>query len=98
MHMNFRIGTRLIAAFMLLAALGMAVGLVGLTGASKINARAVQLYDNELMGLSHIKEANIEPIAIGGARSKFLLARPRAAAASNLALASELDEAPFTKY
>ncbi len=36
------------------------------------------MYHKELMGLSHIKEANIKLIAIGRARTNFLLATSEA--------------------
>jgi methyl-accepting chemotaxis protein len=71
---NMRIGPRLIAAFMVLTAISIIVGLVGLRGAGKIDAKAEEIYAKELLGLQHIMEANIEVIAVGRARSNFLLA------------------------
>ncbi|GFE83354.1 hypothetical protein GCM10011487_53540 [Steroidobacter agaridevorans] len=71
---NLRIGPRLIAAFMVLVAISIVIGVVGLYGAGKIDGKAEDMYTKELMGLSHIKEANIQLIAIGRARSNFLLA------------------------
>ncbi|WP_444739513.1 MCP four helix bundle domain-containing protein, partial [Niveispirillum sp.] len=41
---------------------------------SKINDEATKMYTLELMGLSHIKEANINLIYAGRARSNFMLA------------------------
>jgi methyl-accepting chemotaxis protein len=75
---NLRIGPRLIAAFMVLVAISIVIGAVGLYGAGKIDNKAEQMYTKELMGLSHIKEANIKLIAIGRARSNFLLATSEA--------------------
>lgn len=75
---NMRIGPRLIAAFMVLVLISIVIGIVGLYGAGKIDNKAEQLYTKELMGLSHIKEANIKLIAIGRARSNFLLATSEA--------------------
>lgn len=75
---NLRIGPRLIAAFMVLILISIVIGAVGLYGARKIDGKAEDLYNMELMGLSHIKEANIKLIAIGRARSNFLLATSEA--------------------
>ncbi|MBL8268460.1 methyl-accepting chemotaxis protein [Steroidobacter sp.] len=75
---NLRIGPRLIAAFMVLVAISVVIGAVGLWGSNKIDQKAVDMYNHELMGLSHIKEANIKLIAIGRARSNYLLATSEA--------------------
>lgn len=75
---NMRIGPRLIAAFMVLVLISVVIGVVGLFGADKINDKADDMYNKELMGLSHIKEANIKLISIGRARSNFLLATTEA--------------------
>ncbi len=75
---NLRIGPRLIAAFMVLMPISIVIGSVGLHGAGKIDNKAEEFYTKELMGLSHIKEANIKLIAIGRARSNFLLATSEA--------------------
>lgn len=74
MLQNLKIGPRLIAAFMVLVLISIVIGAVGLYGAGKIDSKAEDLYTQELMGLSHIKEANIQLVAIGRARSNFLLA------------------------
>src|SRR4051812_16831833 len=75
---NLKIGPRLIAAFMVLVLISIIIGAVGLYGAGRIDDKANNLYHQELMGLSHIKEANIKLIAIGRARSNFLLATSEA--------------------
>ncbi|MEH3023648.1 MAG: methyl-accepting chemotaxis protein [Pseudomonas oryzihabitans] len=74
MFKNFRIGTRLIVSFIAVAAISLVVGLVGLNNSGQINDLATQLYERELLGLSHIKEANLNLVFIGRARSNFLLA------------------------
>ena len=75
---NLKIGPRLIAAFMVLVLISIVIGAVGLYSAGRIDAKANDMYHKELMGLSHIKEANIKLIAIGRARSNFLLATSEA--------------------
>lgn len=74
MFSNIKIGTRLIAGFILVATISSVVGIVGISNASKINVLADHMYEQDLLGLSHIKEANINLIYIGRARSNFLLA------------------------
>ena len=71
---NFKIGTRLIVAFILVAGISVIVGLVGLSNASNINELADKMYARELIGLSKIKDANINLIYIGRARANYLLA------------------------
>ncbi|MED5621995.1 methyl-accepting chemotaxis protein [Ideonella sp. BN130291] len=74
MFSNIKIGIRLVVAFLIVAAFSGIVGLVGVNTASKLNDAADRLYELELIGLSHIKEANINLIYIGRARSNFMLA------------------------
>ena len=69
-----KVGTRLIAAFFCVALMGAIVAGIGIFNMGKIDAMAGQMYHNELLGLSHIKEANIALIKVGRARSNFLLA------------------------
>ena len=73
---NFKIGTRLIVAFILVAGISVIVGLVGLSNASNINDLADKMYARELMGLSKIKDANINLIYIGRARACLLYTSP----------------------
>ena len=72
--MNLNVGARLISAFVLVAAISVAVGAIGIVNMSKINDLADDMYEQELLGLSHIKDANINLIYMGRARSNFLLA------------------------
>ncbi len=74
MFANMKIGMKLIGGFILVAAFSIIVGAVGITNAGKINDAADRMYDMELMGLSYIKEANINLIYIGRARANALLA------------------------
>jgi methyl-accepting chemotaxis protein len=74
MFKNLKIGVRLIAGFVLVAAISAIVGFIGINNASQMNDKAEEMYNNELMGLSYIKEANINLVYIGRARANFLLA------------------------
>ncbi len=74
MFANMKIGFRLIVGFLLVAAISIVVGLVGISNASKINDLADNMYLLEVMGISHIKEANINLIYIGRGRANYMLA------------------------
>ena len=72
-HMSIR--TKLLSlVFLLLAFLGL-VGLMGLNNTSKVNDMADELYQKELLGLSYIKEANIDLLYQARALRNFLLAQ-----------------------
>ncbi|NMM29383.1 MAG: HAMP domain-containing protein [Glaciimonas sp.] len=74
MFSNIKIGVRLMAGFMLVTAISIVVGVIGISNANKINDMAGAMYARDLIGLSYIKEANINLIYIGRARSNYLLA------------------------
>jgi len=71
---NFKIGTRLVAAFVVVASLAAVVGVVGLMNTREMNELAAQMYNRELLGVSYIKEANLNVVEIGRARANYLLA------------------------
>ena len=74
---NFKIGARLIAAFVLAACITALVGLVGIANSSRINDLAESMYQKELLGLSHVKEANVNLVLVARARADFMLATTR---------------------
>ena len=71
---NMKVGTRLLAAFLLVVSLGAIVAGIGIVNMSKMNAQAELAYSNDLLGLSALKEANINLIYIGRAARGMLLA------------------------
>ncbi|GLU33822.1 methyl-accepting chemotaxis protein [Trinickia caryophylli] len=71
---NIKIGIRLVAAFLIVAAASGIVGMVGISNAGKINDLADRMYSRDLLGVSYLKEANIDLIYIGRARGNALLA------------------------
>ena len=101
MFNRMKVGTRLIAGFLTLALLGALVAAIGIYNMSEMNARADRLYKRELLGVSHVKEANINLVYIGRAMRTFMLAstekdRETAAAAVEAAraqLAANMDKA-----
>ena len=82
---RFKIGTRLIAAFIVAASISAVVGFIGISNTSQMNDMADSMYNRELLGLSYIKEANINLIYIGRARSNYLLATSQAERDKHLA-------------
>lgn len=73
MFKNMKVGTRLIAGFLFISILGAVVGGIGIRNMSIINDKASEMYQNELLGVSYVKEANINLINIGRALSNALL-------------------------
>jgi len=71
---NIKIGIRLVAAFLIVASASGIVGMVGISNAGKINDLADRMYSHDVLGVSYIKEANIDLIYIGRARGNALLA------------------------
>jgi methyl-accepting chemotaxis protein len=70
---NMKVGTKLIAGFLLISLLGAIVGGIGIRNMSIINDKASDLYQKELLGISYIKEANINLIYVGRALGNTLL-------------------------
>jgi methyl-accepting chemotaxis protein len=71
---NMKVGTRLLAAFLIVAVLGACVAGIGIYNMAKMNEQAEHAYHNDLLGVSHLKEANINLIYIGRAARSVLLA------------------------
>lgn len=59
----------------LLISVSMLIGLFGIDGTSQINQKSDELYQNELLGLSYIKEANTALVGSGRALRSYLLAQ-----------------------
>jgi len=87
MFNRMKVGTRLIAGFLALALLGAVVATIGIYNMSRINDAGDRLYDRELLGISYVKEANINLIYIGRGLRNVILAstdKDRQAAVSNV--------------
>jgi methyl-accepting chemotaxis protein len=87
MFNQMKVSTRLIAGFLSLAVLGAVVALIGIFNMSRMNDSADDLYRKELLGISYVKEANINLIYIGRALRNVLLAasdKDRQAAVSTI--------------
>ena len=82
---NMKIGIRLTCAFLIVAAIGACIGAIGIRNSGRINDYATLLYERELLGLSNLKEANINLIYAGRARSNLQLASTQEERAKHLA-------------
>ncbi|MBD7921482.1 methyl-accepting chemotaxis protein [Xanthomonas bonasiae] len=82
---NMKIGVRLTCAFLIVAAIGACIGAIGIRNSGRINDYATVLYERELLGLSNIKEANVNLIYAGRARSNLQLATTQEERAKHLA-------------
>jgi methyl-accepting chemotaxis protein len=71
---DIKIATKLITAFMLVGVITAVVGFMGISNMSKINTMADTMYQQDTLGISYIKEANVDVIYIGRAEKNLLLA------------------------
>ncbi|MDP2099807.1 MAG: methyl-accepting chemotaxis protein [Methylobacter sp.] len=72
---KMKVGTRLILGFLLVAILTAVTGIIGIANMGKINTAADDLYQKELLGVSYIKEANINLVYQARAIRNYLLAQ-----------------------
>ncbi|BBP44601.1 HAMP domain-containing methyl-accepting chemotaxis protein [Thiosulfativibrio zosterae] len=72
-HLSIR--TKLLSLIGLLLVLMGIIGFMGLNNTSKVNDMADEMYQKELLGLSYIKEANIDLLYQSRAVRNFLLAQ-----------------------
>ncbi|VXB47662.1 methyl-accepting chemotaxis protein [Massilia sp. 9I] len=92
MFKQMKVGTRLIAAFLALTLLGAAVAAVGIFNMSKMNERTNTLYAKELLGLSYVKQANVNLVDVGRMLRNVMLAsndKDRQTALAKVELASK---------
>ncbi|MBV8465605.1 MAG: methyl-accepting chemotaxis protein [Burkholderiales bacterium] len=74
MFMNLRLATRLTLGFLLVVLLTVAVGTIGIRNMSKINTTAENIYSQDVLGLSLVKQANVELGHVGRSWRQMLLA------------------------
>ncbi|MYM83328.1 methyl-accepting chemotaxis protein [Duganella sp. FT50W] len=72
---KMRVGTKIIGGFVFVSVMGAIVAFVGILNMARINDLASEMYSNDLMSVSYVKEANINLIYVGRARGNFLLAK-----------------------
>ncbi|WP_151633521.1 methyl-accepting chemotaxis protein [Noviherbaspirillum aerium] len=77
MFTSMKVGTRLLLGFITLTLIGAIVAGIGIYNMGQLNDKADDLYRTELLGLSYVKEANVEVMDIGrGLRSAMLSSTP----------------------
>jgi methyl-accepting chemotaxis protein len=90
---NYKINIKLIAAFIVVALIGAALGAYAIFNMKRINDADTRLYEQELVGLSLMKEANAERLKVLVAMRDALIATDaaeREAALARVAQAREL--------
>jgi methyl-accepting chemotaxis protein len=70
---DLKIGTRLLAAFIIVGAITAAVGLMGVASIAKIANSSRTSYEQETIGIAAIKQANIDLIEVDRAVKNILL-------------------------
>jgi methyl-accepting chemotaxis protein len=71
---NLKIATKLMAAFVAVGTITGVVGYMGIINMGKMSAMAEEMYKREALGISYIKEANVDLIHVGRAEKNVLLA------------------------
>jgi methyl-accepting chemotaxis protein len=74
MFKNLKIGVKLISAFLAVSMITGIVGYVGVSNMKKLNEAADDLYQQELLGVSYIKQANVGIVSIGRSLRNAILA------------------------
>ena len=74
---QFRIATKLVAGFIIVALIGAALGLYAIGNMNRLNDADTRLYEQETVGLSLVKEANIQRYAgVVGLRDALIATTP----------------------
>ncbi|MFL6659218.1 MAG: methyl-accepting chemotaxis protein [Massilia sp.] len=89
MFNTLTVRTRLLAGFSLIALAGALVAGIGIWNMSKMNDQAERAYHNDLLGISAVKEANINLVYIARSTRNVLLATNPDAVAKFIASAEE---------
>ncbi len=71
---NLKIGKKLIVSFLVLSTITALVGYLGIMNIDRINTMLGNLYQKETLGISYVKQANIDMVLFGRAERGFLLA------------------------
>ncbi|MCM0081847.1 methyl-accepting chemotaxis protein [Geomonas sp. Red32] len=71
---DLKVGTKLVLAFMVVSAITVVVGTIGIKDMGAINDNASDMYRKELLGTSYILNANIDLLYILRAEKNFMLA------------------------
>jgi methyl-accepting chemotaxis protein len=97
---NLRVGARLLISNLAMISLMAVIGAVGIVSMDRLNTMADEMYDYDVLGMSHIKDANINLIYVGRARGAMLAAstdEERSAQRDTMAKAIQQFEAYLAK-
>ena len=89
MFKDMKLATRLISAFVVVCALGVVVSAIGIRNMASMNTSSEAMYKKDMIGLSFMKEANIDLLYIGRSLRNALLASTEEQRSSALAKADE---------
>ena len=73
MFQQMKVGTRLILGFLAVVMLGVIVAGIAVYNMTQMNERARRMYQQELLGISYVKEANVKLVYIGRALRGVML-------------------------
>lgn len=76
---NLKIGVRLIAGFTLVVILTVAIGALGIRNLAEVSHLSDRMYENDMLGLNALQEANTQLIVAGRSLRAALLASDEAA-------------------
>ncbi|WP_373989852.1 methyl-accepting chemotaxis protein [Duganella sp. BuS-21] len=75
MFSKMKVGTKLLLGFSSISVMGVIVACIGIVSMNQLNSAADAMHREDLVGLSHIKDANINLIYAGRSRTTFLAAQ-----------------------
>jgi two-component system sensor histidine kinase/response regulator len=75
---RFKLTTKLVIGFSVGMLIALVIGLNSLSSLSKLEAEMEAMYDNDLLGISHIKDANLNLIYMSRAMRHMLIAQDEA--------------------
>jgi methyl-accepting chemotaxis protein len=70
---DLKIGKKLIIAFLAVSAITAFVGIMGIKNMSVMNEGAARMYQRELLGVAHIKAANVDLVNLARAEKNMIL-------------------------
>jgi len=89
MFKQMKVATRLTLGFLAVVALGAIVAGIAVYNMTQMNERAKRMYQKELLGISYVKEANVNQISLGRSLRGAMLASTEEQRASMLANADK---------
>lgn len=81
---RMKVGTKLLAGFLAVAAIGAVIGLLGMLKAGQINDMGNLMYERELLGLQAVAEAHVKLVAAGRATRSAILSTTEEERASHI--------------